>query len=70
MEEIEQFKVDEQQWKGRGGELSLNIMIFERNGRLTCKNDKVPNGNSRTWTKGLVISDNDTKLLPNTQSKK
>jgi len=59
--EIKEFKVDEQQWKGRGGELFLNDMIFEDNGRLTCKNDKVPNGYSRTWTKGLVISDNDTK---------
>ncbi len=59
--EMKQFKVDEQQWKGRGGELFLNEMIFVKNGRLTCKNDKVPNGYSRTWTKGLVISDNATK---------
>ena len=59
--EIKQFKVDEQQWKGRGGELFLNEMIFEKNGSLTCKNDKVPRGYSRTWTKGLVISDNYTK---------
>ena len=61
MEEIKQFKVGEQRWKGRGGELFLNDMIFEGNGRLTCKNDKVPNGYDRTWTKGLVISDNYTK---------
>ena len=54
--EMEQFKTDEQQWKGRGGELFLNEMIFEKNGRLTCKNDKVPNGYSRIWTRGLVIS--------------
>ena len=39
----------------------MNEMMFARNGRLTCKNDKVPNGYSRTWTKGLVISDNRTK---------
>jgi len=61
VDEIKQFKVGKQQWKGRGGELFLNEMIFKRNGRLTCKNDKVPNGYGRTWTKGLVISDNDTK---------
>jgi beta-lactamase regulating signal transducer with metallopeptidase domain len=61
VDEIRQFKVGEQQWKGRGGELFLNEMMFKRNGRLTCKNDKVPNGYGRTWTKGLVISDNDTK---------
>jgi len=59
--EIKQFKAGEQQWRGRGGELFLNDMIFENNGRLTCKNDKVPSGYDRTWTKGLVISDNDTK---------
>jgi hypothetical protein len=58
--EMKQFKVNEQQWKGRGGELFLNDMIFENNGRLTCTNDKVPDGYSRTWTKGLVISDNTT----------
>ncbi|MCP4612020.1 MAG: PDZ domain-containing protein [Planctomycetes bacterium] len=59
--EIKRFKVNEQQWKGRGGELFLNDMIFGKNGRLICTNDKVPNGYSRTWTKGLVISDNTTK---------
>jgi len=59
--EMEQFRAGEKQWKGRGGDLFLNDMIFEKNGRLTCKNDKVPGGYDRTWTKGLVISDNDTK---------
>ncbi|MHC4426456.1 MAG: M56 family metallopeptidase [Planctomycetota bacterium] len=59
--EIKQFKVDEQQWKGRGGELFLNEMIFGKNGRLISKNDKVPRGYPGTWTKGLVIYDNDTK---------
>ncbi len=54
--EMEQFKVDEQQWKGRGGELFLNEMIFEKNGRLISKNDKVKRGYPGTWTKGLVIS--------------
>jgi bla regulator protein BlaR1 len=54
--EIKQFKVDEQQWKGRGGELFLNEMIFEKNGRLISKNDNVARGYPGTWTKGLVIS--------------
>ncbi len=53
--EMEQFKVDEQQWKGRGGELFLNEMIFEKNGRLISKNDKVQRGYPGTWTKGLVL---------------
>ena len=34
MEDKEQFKGDEQQWKGRGGELFSDEMIFERNGWL------------------------------------
>jgi bla regulator protein BlaR1 len=59
--EMKQFKVNEQRWKGRGGELFLNEMIFENNGRLISKNDKVPRGYPGTWTKGLVIYDNDTK---------
>jgi len=59
--EMKQFKVGKQQWKGRGGELFLNDMVFEDNGRLTCRNDKVPNGYDRTWTKGLVLSDGRTK---------
>ena len=61
VDEVDQFKVGQKRWKGRGGELFLNEMMFERNGRLTCKNDKVPNGYSRAWTRGLVISDNRTK---------
>ncbi|MDT8300413.1 MAG: M56 family metallopeptidase [Sedimentisphaerales bacterium] len=61
VDKMEQFKVGEQQWKGRGGELFLNEMIFGNNGRLISKNDKVPRGYPGTWTKGLVIYDNDTK---------
>ena len=55
VKEIGQFKVNEKQWKGRGGKLFLRDLVFEENGRVTCKNDKVPNGYSRTWTKGLVL---------------
>jgi hypothetical protein len=61
VDEIEDFKVDEQQWKGRGGELFLNEMIFVKNGRLISKNNNVPGGYPGTWTRGLVIYDNDTK---------
>ena len=61
VDEIEDFKVDEQQWKGRGGNLFLNEMIFAKNGRLISKNDNAPGGYPGTWTKGLVIYDNDTK---------
>ena len=59
--EMEQFKVSEQQWQGRGGELFLNEMIFVKNGRLISKYDKVPRGYRGTWTNGLVIYNNDTK---------
>jgi beta-lactamase regulating signal transducer with metallopeptidase domain len=52
--EMEQFNAGKKRWKG--GNLFLKDMIFEENGKLTCKNNKVPNGYSRTWTKGLVIS--------------
>jgi len=31
-------------------------MKFEIHGRVTLKNDKVPNGYKQIWTKGLVIS--------------
>ncbi|MHC4487969.1 MAG: PDZ domain-containing protein, partial [Planctomycetota bacterium] len=61
VDEIEEFKANEQQWKGRGGELFLNEMIFEKNGRLISKNDNVARGYPGTWTKGLVIYDKDTK---------
>lgn len=55
VDEIEQFKAGYEQWKG--GDLFLKEMIFEKNGRLTLKNDKVPKGYSQSWTKGLVISE-------------
>jgi bla regulator protein blaR1 len=55
--EIEEFKADEKQWIG--GDLFLKEMIFEDNGRATLKNDKVPQGYSRTWTKGLVLNEED-----------
>jgi beta-lactamase regulating signal transducer with metallopeptidase domain len=55
VDEIEQFKAGYEQWKG--GDLFLKEMIFEKNGRLTLKNDKVPTGYSQSWTKGLVISE-------------
>jgi beta-lactamase regulating signal transducer with metallopeptidase domain len=58
VDEMEQFKPGR---RNRRGNLFLNEMKFEKNGTLTCKNDKVPTGYDRTWTKGLVISDNKTK---------
>jgi len=61
IDEIEQFKVNEQQWKGRGGNLFLHEMIFENNGGLISKNGNVPRGYPGTWTKGLVIYDHDTQ---------
>lgn len=57
--EIEQFKLGQKQWKGRGGKLFLNEMIFLKNGRLISKNNKVPAGYPKTWTKGLVFYNND-----------
>ena len=56
VDEMEQFKVGEKQWKESGGELIINEMIFEKNGRLISKYDKVKRGDPGTWTKGLVIS--------------
>ncbi|TET71874.1 MAG: M56 family metallopeptidase [Candidatus Aminicenantes bacterium] len=49
--EMEQFKVGEKQWKGRGGELYLKELIFLPNGR-TFKP-------WLTWTKGLVFHSGD-----------
>ncbi|NIA16745.1 MAG: hypothetical protein GWO86_00175, partial [Planctomycetes bacterium] len=59
--EIKDFKVGEKQWKGRGGKLFLREMVFKKNGKLISKNNKVPKGYLGTWTKGLVIYDNNTK---------
>jgi beta-lactamase regulating signal transducer with metallopeptidase domain len=53
--EIEDFKVGEKQLAG--GDLFLKEIIFEDNGRATLKNEKLPEGYSRTWTKGLVLSE-------------
>jgi len=61
VDEMEQFKVGEKQWKGRGGELFLNELAFLPNGRLIAKNDKVKGGYHETWTKGLVIYVEDIK---------
>ncbi|MEA3346672.1 MAG: hypothetical protein U9Q21_01115 [Candidatus Auribacterota bacterium] len=36
-------------------------MVFEKNGRLITKNDKVPQGYPGTWTNGLVIYNHDFK---------
>jgi len=59
VDEMEQFKVEEKRWKF--GDLFLHEMIFVGNGRLISKNDKVKGGYPGTWTRGLVIYDNDTK---------
>ena len=59
--EMDDFKINEKQWEGRGGKLFLHGMIFVKNGRLISKNDKVPRGCPGTWTKGLIIYDNDFK---------
>ena len=47
VDEMEQFKAGEKQWKGRGGDLYLKELIFLPNGR-TFKP-------WWTWTKGLVF---------------
>src|SRR4030042_3208531 len=51
VDEMEQFKAGEKQWKGRGGELYLKELIF------------LPNGKTFkpwwTWTKGLVFHSGD-----------
>jgi len=51
VDEMEQFRVGEKQWKGRGGELYLKELIFLPNGR-TFKP-------WFTWTKGLVFHSGD-----------
>lgn len=61
VDKIEQFQVGEKHWKGRGGKLFLHEMIFEKDGKLISKNDKLPNGFPKTWTNGLVLYNNDTK---------
>ncbi len=61
--EIEQFKVGQKQW--RGEKLFLHEMIFENNGKLISKNSKVPRGYPQTWTRGVIIYDNDTKTASN-----
>ncbi|MHC4215640.1 MAG: M56 family metallopeptidase, partial [Planctomycetota bacterium] len=58
--EIEQFKIGEQRWTGKGGKLFLHEMIFVKNGRLISKNGNAPGGYPGTWTKGLVFYNNDT----------
>ncbi len=52
--EIKQFTAGEKQWNS--SKLFLNDMMFEEDGKVISKNDKVPNGYPLTWTKGLVIS--------------
>ncbi|HPS55542.1 MAG TPA: hypothetical protein PLP05_08090, partial [Sedimentisphaerales bacterium] len=43
------------------GDLFLHEMIFSENGKLISKNDNEPEGYPETWTKGLVVYDNDLK---------
>lgn len=52
---IDQFKTDQKQWKGGG--LFLIEMMFDENGKVTLKNNKVPKGYGRIWTKGLVLDE-------------
>ncbi len=55
VDEIEEFEAGEKEWAG--GELFLKEMIFEDNGKATLKNESIPGGYSRTWTKGLVLNE-------------
>jgi bla regulator protein BlaR1 len=54
---IERFKAGEKQWKGRGGVLFLDTMIFRTNGELDCvlNKDNGPIKCTDKWTKGLVL---------------
>ena len=56
--EIEQFKADKKDWRGK---LYLQEMIFVKNGKVIMKSNNSPRGYAQTWTRGLILYDNDTK---------